>query len=537
MEIKRKHRYALSILSGILMVLSFPFTGSLTPLAFIAWIPILIVEDNIHRSGYRPRKLFIHAYLTFLIYNLGTTWWVVYASAEGATMAFVVNSLLMALVFQLFHFTKRRIGKKEGYIALVIYWIGFEYFHLNWESSWPWLTLGNVFSIRTSWIQWYDYTGALGGSIWILIVNLTGFRIVQNLWIKKETLRIQTPLFYVFGFLLIAPIGLSLIRNLNYIEKGRNYSVVAVQPNVDPYNEKFAADVFSQLNKVRDLAQKKLSIKTDLIVAPETAISMSFDEDQINTPYTYANNIQQYFLANRDKLKGKAICIGASTHRFFDDKNSHVAHELNDGRFIEYYNTSALIDSAEFDFIHKSKLVPGVEKIPFASTFPFLEDLSIDLGGTTGTLGVEKEPQVFDVDGVRFAPVICYESIYGEFVAQQCRKGAQFICIITNDGWWKDTPGYKQHASFARLRAIENRRSVVRSANTGTSCFITQNGIMQQATEWWTADVISKDIKLNEELTFYSRFGDFFGRSFGFVAILLFLYSLAKPFSNRLKRN
>ena len=113
MIIQRKHRYTLSILSGILMVLSFPFSGSLTPLVFVSWIPLLFVEDTIHRAGYRPRKLFIHTYLAFLIYNLGTTWWVVYASAEGATMAFVVNTLLMALVLQFFHFTKRRLGKKR----------------------------------------------------------------------------------------------------------------------------------------------------------------------------------------------------------------------------------------------------------------------------------------------------------------------------------------------------------------------------------------------------------------------------------------
>ena len=109
MALQRKHRYLLSILSGILMVLSFPFTGSLTPLVFISWIPLLLVEDSIHRSGYRRRKLFVHAYLSFLIYNLGTTWWVYFASAEGAAMAFILNTLIMAVVFQLFHFTKRSL--------------------------------------------------------------------------------------------------------------------------------------------------------------------------------------------------------------------------------------------------------------------------------------------------------------------------------------------------------------------------------------------------------------------------------------------
>lgn len=531
MKLKRKHRYLLSLLSGILMVLSFPYTGSLTPLVFVSWIPLLLVEDSIHRNGYRPRKLFIHAYLTFFIYNIGTTWWVYYASAEGSIMAFVLNSLIMAIVFQLFHFTKRSLGRKEGYIALIIYWISFEYFHYNWESSWPWLTLGNTFSIRPTWIQWYDYTGALGGSMWILIINLMVFRIISNIYVLKETRRIQTPLFYVLGFFLFTPLIISITRYFTIEEKGNDYNVVAVQPNIDPYNEKFASDVFSQLDKLVDLAAKKVTDSTDLIVAPETAISMSFDENDLDRAYSYANTVKSYFIAQGNKLHHKPICIGASTHRFFDKKNSYASFYLdNHGRYVENYNTSVLIDSSNFAFIHKSKLVPGVEKIPFASSLPFLEDLSIDLGGTTGTLGIEKEPMIFGLKDVWFAPVICYESAFGEFVSQQCRKGAEFICIITNDGWWKDTPGYKQHASFARLRAIENRRYVVRAANTGTSCFVNQRGDLLSATEWWVPDVISGTIKRNQEQTFYTRFGDFFGRSFSFVAVLLFLYSIVKRF-------
>lgn len=531
MTLKRKHRYLLSLLSGLLMVFSFPFTGSLTPLVFIAWVPLLLLEDHIHRSGYRPRKLFVHNYIAFLVYNLGATWWVYYASPEGAIMAFVLNSLLMAIAFQLFHFTKRSVGAKEGYIALVIYWISFEYFHYNWESSWPWLTMGNVFSIRTTWIQWYEFTGVLGGSMWVLIVNLIIFKILKNIYVLKESRRIQTPLFYVLGFALAFPLLISIVMFIRHEEKGNKIEVVAVQPNIDPYIEKFGSDVFQQLDKLVDLAAKKVTPNTKLIVAPETAISMSFNEDALDQPYTYANMLNAYFKAQANKLNHVPICIGASTHRFFADKNSYASFYLEEqGRYVENYNTSVLIDTNQFTFVHKSKLVPGVEKIPFASSLPFLEDLSIDLGGTTGTLGVEEYPKVLHTNDFTFAPVVCYESAFGEFIAQQCRQGASFVCIVTNDGWWKDTPGYKQHASFARLRAIENRRAVVRAANTGISCFVDQKGTVQAATGWWVPDVISGNIQLNTEQTVYTQFGDYFGRSLSFVSVLLILFSFVKRF-------
>jgi apolipoprotein N-acyltransferase len=175
-------------------------------------------------------------------------------------------------------------------------------------------------------------------------------------------------------------------------------------------------------------------------------------------------------------------------------------------------------------------LVPGVESIPFSDIFPFLEDLAIQNGGTSGTLGIEPFPKVFYDKDVRFAPVVCYESIYGGWVAEQCRNGAQLICILTNDGWWEDTPGYKQHCSFASLRAIENRRSIARSANTGTSCFVNQRGDILQPTKWWTKDVIKAKLNLNSEQSFFTTYGNVMGRSFAFVAALLILFTFVKRF-------
>ena len=528
MTLKKKHRYILSILTGVLLSISFPFTGSLTYVIFVALVPLLFLEHYILTKRFRSLKVLTHAYVSFFTYNAITTYWIWNASPGGAMLAIVLNSLFMALVFYCFHLTKKYIGHKEGYISLLIYWIGFEHFHYNWEASWTWLTFGNTFSITPSIVQWYSFTGVLGGSLWVLVVNLIVYRIYQNVYFKREPWKIQTPVIYTAAFFILAPIGISLMSYYAYTEKGDSVEVIAIQPNIDPYNEKFEPGMLNkQLEKIARLAAQKITDKTALIVAPETAISTPFFEQNIQRLSFF-----RYLVTQKSKLNNVPWYIGASTMQFFKEKNSRASMKLQSGPgYLEYYNSSLLIrEDNSTAFAHKSKLVPGVEVIPFSEYLLFLEDFSIENGGTSGTLGIEEEPKIFNTLDFTFAPVICYESIYGEWVAEQCKKGAQLICIATNDGWWKDTPGYKQHNSFAVLRAIENRRNVVRSANTGISCFINQRGDISQATNWWEADVISEEVRLNTEQTFYTKYGNVLGRSFAFFAVLILLFTFVKRF-------
>ena len=514
------------------MVLAFPYSGSLSLVMFVAWVPLLFIESKVTRQRYKSGKVFIHAYWAFLIFNIGTTWWVWFTSDIGSILAFLANSLLMTLAFYAFHLTKRHVGTKEGYVSLLIYWIGFEYLHYNWEGSWTWLTIGNVFSEQPSWIQWYSYSGAMGGTLWVLIVNLFVFRIYENVLVRNESWRIQTPLIWLGSLAVIIPMCISLGMYFNYEEKKDPVDIVVIQPNIDPYNEKFSGNVEDQIDKIMALAKKKTSKSTDLVLAPETAVYSLHEcwESQIPL-YPWYRRLQEW----QTEMDEVTICIGVSTAKRFNTKVSRAAKPfLQEPGFYEQYNTSMLLKSGvEPKFVHKSKLVPGVESIPLSKTFPFLEELAIQNGGTSGTLGVENGPKIFDAGGFKFAPVVCYESIYGEWVAEQCRMGAEIICIGTNDGWWGDTPGYKQHMSFARIRAIENRRCVARSANTGTSGFINQRGDVIAASNWWEQDVMKQRLNLNSEQTFYTRYGNVMGRSFSFFGILLLLFTFVKRFRKR----
>jgi apolipoprotein N-acyltransferase len=196
------------------------------------------------------------------------------------------------------------------------------------------------------------------------------------------------------------------------------------------------------------------------------------------------------------------------------------------------------IDSTEnIQIHHKSKLTPGVENMPSLGIFKPLENLAINLGGTTGSLGIEKQPMIFtDEIGTKVAPIICYESVYGEFVSNYISKGAQAIFVITNDGWWSDSPGHRQHFLFSILRAIETRRSIARSANTGISAFINQRGDVFQKTDYWVPAALRGTINLNDKMTYYTRNGDYIAHISGFISALLLLVAFTQGILKRKKK-
>lgn len=521
MKLSIIQRFLLSISSGILMVISFPYTGSLTPLVFVSWIPLLMVEDSLHKQGVKSFHFFPHSYLSLFIFNLGTTWWIWNSTEVGGVLAFVFNTLLMALALQLFHFVKKQIGNTIGYASFILIWTAFEYLHFNWELSWPWLSMGDFFSIQTNWIQWYEYTGVLGGTIWVLLLNLSLFLLLKRLLSEKNKTRLLPNLAGVLA-LIIIPVSISYLLIPFPVKKSKRTEIVVVQPNIDPYNEKFSetSSVEEQLAKFFALADKKTTSNTDLILGPETVISRGFFEQDL-TAFPFYQVIASF----RKKHPHTEILLGASSACFYDYKRSVAAQAFNGG-YYESYNSSLFVNVKNKNaFIHKSKLVLGVEKIPFSESLPFLENLAIENGGTSGTLGIEDEPKIFTGKS-KLAPIVCYESIYGEFVSKQSKLGAQVLCILTNDGWWKDTPGYKQHFSFARLRAIENRKWVVRSANTGKSGLISPSGEVIKETGWWVEDVFRCSVPLLGGQTFYVKHGDYLGRGFLAVSYLLTAYAL-----------
>lgn len=525
---KRIYRILLSVLSGLL--LSLAWLGFPGWTLFFAFIPLLFLDHYFveNKSEFRGVSFWGHAFLAFFIWNITTTWWIVHATAAGAAMAILANSFFMSLVWWLAHSARRNFKLNLGYIALLVFWISFEYFHYHWDIEWPWLTLGNGFANNVKMIQWYEYTGVFGGSMWVLMMNIVLFSIIRSV-MKKRVPALIVFRSAAFILLLVLPTVISLIIYSSYVEKENPKNVVIVQPNIDPYSESYDLQAENQkMETFIRLAKTKADAETDFIVGPETLFENPsyWNEDQLQS------NGQLRQLSGFLKSYPKAEMIfGVSSFKTYPDKKSAppTARTRNNKTY-DMFNTAIFLDRAgEVQIYHKSVLVVGVEKMPFMKYLGFLGDVVINIGGTSNSLGRQDEPSNFVTkDGVQVAPVICYESVFGQFVTQYVQKGAQLIFIITNDGWWKNTPGYKQHESFARLRAIETRRSIARAANTGISCFINQRGDVSESTTWWTETAIKGSINANDKLTFYVKYGDSIARISLFVSILLLLFLMTK---------
>lgn len=202
------------------------------------------------------------------------------------------------------------------------------------------------------------------------------------------------------------------------------------------------------------------------------------------------------------------------------------------GDIIRYEMLNAAIqlspNSQQIQLHKKSRLVPGPESFPFKRFLFFLTPVLERFGGTTAGLGTEGEPAVFHNETAQIAPLICYESAFGEYVTHFVRRGAEAIVIMTNDGWWDHTAGHRQHLYFASLRAIETRRSIARAANTGVSTFVNQRGDILQKTTYEAPAVIKETITLNQAPTFYIRWGDMIGRLSLFAAAIFVLNTFVR---------
>ena len=513
----------LSAISGIL--LSFPWIfPELSWVLLVAFVPLLLA-DRLKLQQRKSENLsssFLFGFVAFLIWNVFSTWWISYVSLPGMLFITSLNSLFMSTVWWIRNTVQQKFGAASGYFSLIVFWIAFEFLNHHGLLPWPWLTLGNGFANTVKLIQWYEFTGVLGGSVWILLSNILIFIAVGNLLDQERRKFVR-----LIGFALSAiifPIALSLYMYINYTEKGAMMNVAVLQPNIDPYTQKFSGmSADDQISKLISLAESKITDSTDLILAPETSLPPLWEDSLTHQPSLLP-------LAEiMERFPDVSFIVGAITQRKFrdDEPISNTARQSDDGKyFFDVFNSAVMIDQAgKIRFGHKNILVAGVEKDPFREYFSFLPDYMLDLGGINGSLASGKEPTVFEIpDGRTIGSVICFESVFGEHVRQLVRNGANYITVLTNDGWWKDSPGVWQHFGYSRVRAIETRRSVVRSANTGISGCINQRGDVFAQTKVEVCDAVSSRIRMNNSITFYVRYGDYLGRISLFLSGMIGIY-------------
>ena len=526
-----RNNYLLGFATAFAAWLAWPPISYTSVLLLVAFIPLLIAIENILNSDAKKKgkRVFGLAFFTFVIWNTSCIYWVfnslnavmpVPVALLVSIIPFGLAALLMTTAFWLYSRMRLVTGKLISYAALICFWLTYEYLHQTWDLSFPWMNLGNGFSNFHQIIQWYEFTGVYGGSLWVLLANILGFEIYIALCEKNELKKLAWSL----AGLVIIPILYSITIYTNYQEKTNPSNIVVVQPNIDPYLKFGEMPSSVQLTQLLKLSDSIGQANTEYFIWPETAIPEDTDEGTIHNNSNYLAT--QSFLK---KYRNANVLTGISSYAIYDSPITATAsYDVVSKKYYDSFNAAVLIEnSPKVQFYHKSKLVPGVELLPFSTALEFLKPVFAGFGGTTGGYGSQKEPSVFYTQsGIGAAPVICYESVWGEYVSDYVNKGAQFIAIITNDAWWGNTSGKDQHLVYAKLRAIETRRWVARSANTGISAFINQRGDITQQSGWWHATALKKDINLNDELTFYTRHGDYIAKAATILSVVLLLFLL-----------
>ena len=525
-----KQTYGLALLSAFVLWLAWPPIPFTTPLLLVGLVPLLIALAEISKRPQQKRgkRIFLTAGLTFLVWNTACIYWVYNAVSYGNSpvvslliclIPYGLGALLMTFAFWLYYRLSLYTTKKIAYLGLISFWVSIEFLHQSWDLAFPWMNLGNGLAGMHQLAQWYEYTGVYGGTVWIMLSNILAYEAWLAFKSQKAYARFRPALIWIA--VLIIPSGYSLIRYKTYKEKSVPLNVVTVQPNIDPYKKYGSLSSGEQLDILTKLSDSVAQVNTEYFIWPETALPTFTDEDKVRSSPEFIA-VQQFV----SKYKNGAVLTGIESIRKYNEKKTLSAkQDPASGIWYDNYNAAMQVEnSANVPFYHKSKLVPGVEKMPFPEALAFLAPVFDQLGGSTGGWGWQEDPTVFYAQsGVGVDPVICYESIWGDWIRRSVKEGAQFVAIITNDGWWGNTSGKDQHILYAKLRAIETRRWVVRSANTGISGFINQRGDITKESTWWTRTALKADINLNDELTFYVKNGDIIPWLLTLIAVALAL--------------
>lgn len=522
----------LTILSAVLLSIGFllPHCGGF---ALIAFVPLLWM-DRIASKEQLPH-FFWWYWMCFLLFNALTTFWVCNATVGGGIAAIVINSLLMSIIWALFRLFSRRFKGTLPYIFLAAAWIAWEKFYFGAEVSWPWLTLGNAFAGSTTCVQWYEVTGLMGGSLWIWLCNLSVFGLTIALsgerWKKgsKNGYTAFAKAAFVAGTVLVflGPLLASWIRYATFTGKSESsIAAITLQPNFDPYQKFESLSQADQTAVLAEQADRVLrdicgqdSTRTILLVGPETFTNDVVLNDimRSRTLCTLKSHLAPYPNAN--------MLLGASTYEILESAEapSVTARKMGNGRWYEDRNSAVMIDrTPRIELYHKSRLVVGVEKMPWPEVMRYVDNW---LGGVMGHCISQDHVSLLDVmdDGERtsIGAAICYESIYYDYFAEYVKAGAKAMTVITNDAWWGDTPGYRQHLRYSCLRAIETRRDIVRCANTGLSAFINQRGDIVSCSKWWEREELEGEMHFSSHITPFVKYGDVAGRLATFVFLLM----------------
>lgn len=501
------------IAGALCWVLSFP-PFNLSFLAPGLMFPVFAILTSTRSNWKKAGEMYVYLLLAHSL----TLYWICFSTLAGGVLAILVNPVFMMIPVSFWLLTRSFVTHRLQLAYLGTLWIGFEYLLSLWELAFPWMLLGHSQFLFAWILQW-----ASVGGVWLisLVVFLAAWWVWELNITHQRTGTWSKSLLYagVAGILFILAGGW-LLSGQTIPETGTVRAAV-IQPNVDPWAKWDGDNEYQNLVQLTRMTRSAVLIDSSIQLAiwPETSVSF-------------------YLLADRgrwalddirllSKETGIQVATGYPHVTYFDDSTKAPASarfSRGQGRYYLHYNAATLIDSGQNQIPYgKMMLVPFAERVPWVDSVPFMKDLRFNLAGLGGW-GKGQDTVVFSLSGsdsVRFPLAICYESAFPHLIREFTLRGATVLAVITNDGWWGHTSGYSQHFEFSRLRAIENRRWVIRSANNGISGFINPHGKVIRQSEFWTEDILIEKAGLVETRSLFVRWGHWVPVSLLIIGFLL----------------
>lgn len=545
-------RLLLYFITGLSFGLAFPPINFYL-LIFAGFVLLLHIIEGCKNY----KELIIRVYITVIFFELLATSWIFLGGMQESADRFLILGGVIVLLFHpvfillpaVFYFSVFKNIKLKRFpnlhlIAFPFIWVTFEYLQTVTEVTFPWLLAGNAFTTTLEKIQYVDYTGVYGVSFWVCVLSVLLFYLYKTLINSSDTIFIELrkkkniALLIIIVIIYILPNFHSKLSSPEYKyvnNHDEKIKVGIIQPNINPWvkwggNQKLLINDYSSM--VKEIAGKNSNL--NLIILPETAIPFYLLYSSYDELYkTFKNACDS---SNTTVLTGTPdiIVYENQSKAKIDSKKFSVS-----GEYYDTYNSAVLIEKgkekSQYQKYNKIKLVTGSERMPYQEKLPFLKNL-IKWGVGLSSYQLGEDTVLFNLDNkYKFNTAICYESVFPGFFSDFVNKGAQFSVVITNDGWWGKFFGPYQHNRYAVLRAIENRRWIVRCANTGISCIIDPYGNTYNETKINEKALFTGDIGIRNEKTFYTLYGDVFSLFCLCIGMIFYLYGII--YKSFIKRN
>ncbi len=502
-------KYYPALISGLFLTLSFPDTN-IAWLAFFALVPLLMSIQSM-----TPTESFYAGFITGISFFLTLIYWIVptihvYGGLH-LILAFGVLTLLclyLALYPAIFAFTLKKL-KYGSYMPLLAacIWTGLEYIRTYAFTGFSWGTLGYSQYENLALIQIADFTGVYGVSFLIILVN-SSLAVLFMSFKKKIAGQYIIPVIYTTVLVIGAYIyGSQKINNIDsQIKKAEKTTISIIQGNIKQ-NLKWSDEFkIHTIEKYIQLSKSQIKKNPDLVIWPETALPFYYGFDEV-----LSNHVNQ--------------CVESSKTNFLIGS---PAFEL-DKEHTRFYNRAYMFDgfadiTGSYD---KNHLVPFGEYVPFGDYLTFLGKITAQAGnfsaGNQAFLPLEFNNHNLNVTR-KTGVLICFEILFPSISSKFVKNGADILTTITNDAWFGQSSAAMQHFSIAVFRAVENRRTVARAANTGISGFIDPKGKIIETTSLFKDTAVTRKVPILTHISFYTKHGDLFAIGSMLVTLAIFAW-------------